>query len=455
VDVFLPNCGEDLTVLTNTMAYVSRMQWSGELTVYVLDDAGRPEVADLARRYGFEYIARPGSQFKKAGNLQYAYERSSGDHILILDADFVPRWDMLHELIPYMDEPGTGIVQSPQYFRTDTSLGWLERSAGATQELFFRHIQPSRDAVGAAICVGTSAVYRREALDAIGGFPLIGHSEDVFTGVFMAREGYSLQYVPVLLSRGECPSDMDSFIAQQYRWCEGSMALVGSDRFHEDGRMSLRQRMSFWAGFLYYISTALMAVLAPIPLLVMLYAFPSQVSAINLLPLTGVLVLWLAVFPVVSKARWRIEVLRVQAIYGFAHLFCIWDMLNGRTTEWVPTGVGGRKRPRIATRVKAFMVPYLVLSQGAIAVGLVAGTWTYGLGAFWATILFAAVGLYVYVPVAAVAVWPGLDRRRSRRAVVPAQRSAWEALVQGAPGTRREPVPVMARSLGERHARAR
>ena len=63
-------------------------------------------------------------------------------------------------------------------------------------------MQPARDAADAAICVGTNAVYRRSALDAVGGFAQIEHSEDVHTGVKMLRAGYWTRYVPVLLARG-------------------------------------------------------------------------------------------------------------------------------------------------------------------------------------------------------------------------------------------------------------
>jgi cellulose synthase (UDP-forming) len=408
VDVFLPTAGEDIALLKNTYMYVDRLEWRGDLNVYVLDDADRAEVRELAANHGYGYLARPGSEFKKAGNLQYAYSRSTGEHILILDADFVPRHDLLFELLPYMDDRSIGIVQSPQYFDTGKHMGWLQRSAGATQELFFRFIQPSRDAVGASICVGTSAVYRREALAAIGGFPLIGHSEDVFTGVLMAREGFSLQYVPVLVSRGECPEDLDSFIAQQYRWCEGSMSLVADNDFHDEASMTLKQRLSYWAGFLYYLSTAMNAVVAPLPILTMVWFFPRNVSALHTVPLLGVLGLWLIVFPTVSHCRWRLEVLRVQLIYGFAHLFCITDMLRGKSEDWVPT-FHGAVRPPVAQRVRSFMVPYLVGTQLLVFAGLIWGLAQYGVSHYWANLLLALLQGYVVVPT----VW--LAMRNGRR----------------------------------------
>ena len=59
VDVFLPSCGEPLTVLDNTLRYVSLMTWTGPKTVYVLDDSARDDVRDLANKYGFRYVVRP------------------------------------------------------------------------------------------------------------------------------------------------------------------------------------------------------------------------------------------------------------------------------------------------------------------------------------------------------------------------------------------------------------
>jgi len=101
---------------------------------------------------------------------------------VILDADFCPRPDFLRHLVPYMDDPAVGIVQSPQYFDSGENLNWIQRTAGSTQELFYRWILPSRDRFNAAICVGTCALYRRKALEATGGFAQIEHSEDIHTG---------------------------------------------------------------------------------------------------------------------------------------------------------------------------------------------------------------------------------------------------------------------------------
>jgi len=415
VDVFLPTKGEELELVENTMRYLARLDWPGTLRVFILDDSNRPELAELAAHHGFEYLARPGSEFAKAGNLRFAAERTDGDVIAILDADFVPRSDFLLELMPYFDGGDVGIVQSPQYFDTGKHMNWVQRTAGATQEFFYRFVQPSRDRHGAAICVGSSAIYLRSALDAIGGFPRIKHSEDVFTGYEMGKLGMRTQYVPTVVSKGLCPDNLDSFVAQQYRWCEGALTMLRSRDFHVNDALPIRARLSFWSGFLYYIGTALNSLLLPLPAIIMVWCYPEWVRPANMLWLVGVLVLWFILYPLVMTGRWRIEVLRLQTVYGFAHVFSIYHLLTGRDVGWHPTG--SKKRPPLSVSVKRFYTAYLGTALLVLGAGL-AYRGVEHLDRFWPMIAFTVLNIYLAAPL----VWDGLrgecadlrTRRRSR-----------------------------------------
>jgi len=404
VDVLLPTAGEPLDVLENTYDFVSRMRWEGHLSVYVLDDSARPDVRVLAQRYGFTYLSRPDrGHLKKAGNLKYGYDRSDGDFIVVFDADFAPRRDFLANTIPYFEEEAVGIVQTPQFFDAKSGMPWLQRTAGATQELFYRWIQPARDRSNASICVGSNAVYRRAGLMKSGGFAQIGHSEDVHTGVNLLKVGYHVRYVPILVAKGLCPDTAGGFLNQQYRWCTGSMSLLADPSFHDNEHIRLRQRLCFWAGFLYYISTAVNAFIAPLPGLVMVWLLPQYVFPRNSIWLIGALCLWLFVLPAVMKGRWRVDVLRIQMMYSFAHAVAIAHIMTGRTRGWVATGQAnsdakaGRSTPLGAT-IGRIMKSYVLVTQAALVAGLVLGVHHYGLHNFWAMCALAALSLYVHVP---------------------------------------------------------
>jgi cellulose synthase (UDP-forming) len=397
VDVFLPSAGEPLYILANTYRHVRALDWPGRLAVYVLDDSARPEVAELAGRFGFHYLSRPNrGELKKAGNLKYGFENSSGEFIHVFDADFVPRPDMTAELMPYFQDGSVGIVQSPQYFDVTTAgFNWLQRAAGATQELFYRWVQPARDAVDAAICVGTNAIYRREALRAAGGFAQIGHSEDVHTGVNLAKVGYRTRYVPVNLAKGICPDTFDAFANQQYRWCTGSMSLLADASFHRS-KLSRRQKLCFWTGFLYYITTALAAFTVPIPGLLMLWFFPQQIRPMNYLPLVGTVFVWSTLMPRVTDNRWSPLVVRVQMLIGFCHAMALFDFVRGRTAAWVPTGAAKRTPTarRVLRTLRVWLTGTLALTWIGIAHLAMAGA-----GArLWATIMFSVPMLYFEIP---------------------------------------------------------
>ena len=233
VDIYLPICGEPIEVLRNTWEAVFELiaAYPGPAEAYVLDDGPSDEACSVSESFGFRYVRRPDLRaYKKSGNLRYAFARTNGEYLVILDADFAPRSDFLAETLPYMDDPAIGIVQTPQFFRESPEQTWIENAAGAIQEVFYRSIQVARDRFGAAICVGTSAVYRRTALEPQGGPTLIPYAEDVHTGLDVRRAGWSMVYVPVVLSTGICPDNLDAFVRQQYRWCTGNAGVVFSRR---------------------------------------------------------------------------------------------------------------------------------------------------------------------------------------------------------------------------------
>jgi cellulose synthase (UDP-forming) len=374
VAVFLPVCGEPIDVLENTWTHVRRLadHYPGRATPYVLDDSADPELAAMAERFGFVYGSRPNrGWFKKAGNLHFGLSISDEEYILILDADFAPRTDLLAELLPYMEhDPKTGIVQSPQYFRVRERQTWVERGAGSVQELFYRAVQVSRQRYGGAICVGSCAVYRRAALDANGGTTLIDHSEDVHTGFDLRRLGWDLRYVPIPLATGNCPDNVSAFYHQQYRWCSGSMSLLGSAKFWST-KLRFTTRLCYVSGFLYYIHTALFTFVVPLIPIVLLIAMPDMLKVEYMLLVLPSVIYTFLIFPLWHRCPYRLEAWAVRLMYGWAHAFAVWDAVFGRCQPWRATGsaAAGRNRNR------RFWIGVWVWSGGTALVWVGAATW--------------------------------------------------------------------------------
>jgi len=347
VDVFLPVCGEPIEVLRNAWTNVAllRKQYKGQVTPYVLDDSANPEIKAMAKRFGFAYATRPNrGWFKKSGNLHYGFGISESDFILLLDADFAPRADLLDETLPYFDMyPQVGIVQTPQFFHVLDEQTWVERGAGAAQELFYRSIQTARANRDAAVCVGSCAVYRRKALEPNKGMSLAEHSEDLHTGFDLGQLGWRLRYVPIALSTGNCPDNILAFLNQQYRWCSGTMSLLGNKKFWKT-KLSLRTRLCYLSGFLYYINTAMFAFIIPLLSIGLLALDPTILQLKNLIFFAPILLYSGLIYPMWHRVPYRLEAWSVKEISAWAHIFALLDIMRGNLRGWQPSGSSKTKQ---------------------------------------------------------------------------------------------------------------
>ncbi len=356
VDIHLPICGEPVDLLANSWAAVAALvaAYPGIARPYVLDDGPSDAAREQAGSLGFGYIRRPEArEYKKSGNLRYAFARTTGEFIVIFDADFAPRPDFLGETLPYLDDPAVAIVQTPQYFRVSRAQTWIENAAGAIQEVFYRSIQVARDRFDAAICVGTSAVYRRSALAAEGGPTLIPYAEDVHTGLDVRRHGWRVRYLPIVLSTGICPDNLDAFVRQQYRWCTGNAGVVFSRRLWSVP-MSIPARLTYVSGFFYYVSTALLTFVGPAIPVVMLAFLPGQIRLRNFVVLLPSMVTGFVLYPLWHHARYGPSVWPLGIARGWAHVFAIWDGARGKTMGWHPTRTPGSSLRRFRVGVTAW-----------------------------------------------------------------------------------------------------
>lgn len=399
VDIYLPICGEPADLLRNTWTAVAGLvdDYEGRARVYVLDDGPSEEACAMAGQFGYRYIHRPDwPAGKKAGNLRYAFSQTSAEYLVIMDADFAPRRDFLDETLPYMDDPAIAIVQTPQYFRTHRAQTWVERAAGPIQEVFYRAVQVSRNRLDAAVCCGTSAVYRRAALEPQGGPTLIPYAEDVHTGLDVRRAGWSMTYLPILLSTGICPDNLDAFVRQQYRWCSGNVGIVFSWRLWSIP-MKIPARLAYISGFFYYAYTALVTFFGPVIPIVLLAFLPGQVRLRNFVVLLPAMFTGFVLYPLWHRSRFGPGIWPLGIARGWAHVFAIWDGAWGRSMSWHPTRTPGSSLRRFRLGITWWSGSAAVLWL-ALAVWRTAtlGSPQFGVLLFFGLINLAAVGCVIF-----------------------------------------------------------
>lgn len=378
VDILLPVCGEDLAVLNNTWSYVSKVRHNGVLQIHVLDDSASDQVKALSERYGFTYHVRENRGYmKKAGNLRAAFTKTTGDYFLILDADFCPREDFLESVLGrFKDDPTIAIIQTPQFFEQRKEARYLERGAGAVQEIFYRLIQPARNSsrksifskyepAYGSICVGTCALYSRSALAPMGGTAEVEHSEDVRTGFRATKAGYHVEYIPLNLAGGVCPSDHRAFFAQQYRWCSGSTTLLTSAEFWKTDLGFIR-RMCYISGMLFYSTSMMTLFLGPSLSNLLIWMFPNVILYYNIsFALTGI-ILMLILVPLWSVQPWPYGAYATICAQNFAYTWAIKDKIFNTVGSWTPSGNCG-KRSQMAVKFRNARIFAFLLVFGNFA----------------------------------------------------------------------------------------
>ncbi len=259
VDVFVPTYDESEEVLRSTLTGCAALDYPAR-TLWLLDDGRRPWVAELAVEFGAGYLTREQNTHAKAGNINAALPRTSGQLILILDADHVPQPDLLTALVGHFADDGLAYVQTPHEFYNRDSIQHVSRD-DHDQSLFFHVVQPGRDAHGAAFWCGSGAIIRRTALEGVGGLATETITEDFHTSLRIHQRGWRTRFHDERLVYGIAPHNLDQFLLQRHRWAAGNLAALRTAESPLTARgLTMRQRLCYLIG-LFEVLTALQRVL--------------------------------------------------------------------------------------------------------------------------------------------------------------------------------------------------
>jgi cellulose synthase (UDP-forming) len=266
VDIFVTYCGEPYDVIKTTLQSVNRIDYQ-PVQVYVLDDKGSSQVAALSQSLGFHYLSRPMAglpqQDNKSGNLNFGLSQSKGELILVLDADQVPQPDILSRMVGFFRLPNIAYVQSKQAFCLPNGDPFYNRD-----EIFYEVVQSSNDQANAVISCGSGVIYRRQALEELGGFTTWNIIEDLTTSYELLSRGWKGIYFPYALSRGLAPSTLAGVYRQRFQWCLDTMRLFFWDNPLKKRGLALTQKFHFlMIMFCYLVSGLVFPVFYLIPLL--------------------------------------------------------------------------------------------------------------------------------------------------------------------------------------------
>ncbi len=257
VDILIATYNEPVSVLRQTVAAAASQRYpKDKFKVYVCDDGCRDDVRQLAEEYGAVWAVRDEHVHAKAGNLNNCLEHyASGELFLVLDADMIAKSTFLERTVGYFSDPTVALVQAPQVFYNPDPFQnnlQLYEAIPNEQDFFMREVLTRRSAFNAVLNVGTNAVFRRSAIDAIGMIPVGTITEDMATSMLLQAKGFNTLFVNETLAMGLSPDVFSDYVIQRDRWCRGNIQVLKKWNPLTLPGLSFMQRLIYFDGVVYW-----------------------------------------------------------------------------------------------------------------------------------------------------------------------------------------------------------
>lgn len=208
---------------------------AGRLDVQILDDSTDATSAIVARTLRavapsmpVAHLRRPARDGFKAGALAHGASASDADVFAVFDADFVPAPDTLRRLVPALvRDPGAGCVQA-RWAHLNDGASWRTRAQALALDLHFGVEHRGRAALGAFVNFnGTAGLWRRAALDDVGGWRDDSIAEDLDLSVRAQLAGWRIAVADAVAVPAELPATVSAWRVQQRRWATGGAEVLG------------------------------------------------------------------------------------------------------------------------------------------------------------------------------------------------------------------------------------
>lgn len=293
--------------IAETLESIAGEDYPGPVEVLVLSDGSTDGTAAAARAAAERLVFAPGVTVRifdfiinrgKAAVLNRGLEAARHDLIVTLDADSRLGRDALTDIVERLlsDPLDTAAVAGAVLVRNARA----NLMTGAQEWDYFHGIAAVKRMQsmyhGTLVAQGAFSIYRREALEEVGGWPeCVG--EDIVLTWALLRRGYRVGYAEDAIAFTRAPTNFRQFAQQRKRWSRG---LIEALHHHEELLFTRRLSVMFiWWNLLFL----------PLDLVYKLIFIPGLVAAaFGIFWIAGPMTL--AVLPLAGL--WNLVIYRAQ-----------------------------------------------------------------------------------------------------------------------------------------------
>lgn len=170
-------------------------------------------------------VTVPAGRIKtKPRALNYALDHCRGSIIGVYDAEDAPEPQQINRVVAHFHARGPKVacLQGILDFYNPTT-NWLSRCFTVEYAVWFRMVLPGLARLGLPVPLGgTTLFFRRDALEALGGWDAHNVTEDADLGIRLARRGYQTELIATVTGE-EANCRAYPWIRQRSRWLKGYM----------------------------------------------------------------------------------------------------------------------------------------------------------------------------------------------------------------------------------------
>lgn len=195
--------------------------------IIIIDDSNdrTTEVVEFYKKNYPELIKvirRDSRDGYKAGALQSALIKTASEFIAIFDADYMPPKDFLKKMIPFFFEDERIAFVQARCTYLNRNFSWVTKAISLGIDGYCFVDQKARHSANLlAHFSGTGGVFKRRAIESVGGWKYDTLAEDLDLSMRLQLNGWRYTYLPNITCPGEIPPKIKVFIQQQYRWAKG------------------------------------------------------------------------------------------------------------------------------------------------------------------------------------------------------------------------------------------
>jgi cellulose synthase (UDP-forming) len=452
VDVFITVYSEERSKIRATAA--AAMAIKGMHRTWILDDGRSDDVQALAEELGCHYIRRLSSNGAKAGNINHALSITKGEFFCVFDADFVPKPEFLVETVPFFVNSNVAFVQTPQTY--GNLINMVSRGAGYMQAVFYKFIQPGRNHFNAAFCVGTNVIFRRAAINDIGGIYTDSKSEDVWTSLMLHERGWKTIYIPKTLAVGDAPETIEAYTKQQLRWATGGFEIMLTHNpLSPRRKLTTDQRIMYLVTATHYltgIAPALLLLVPPLEIFFDLRPVNLSIDVTTWLTFYAGFYLMQILLAFYTLGSFRWEVLMLAAVSFPIYAQALVNAFAGKEQKWHVTGSTSKASSPFNFMIPQIVVFVFLLLSSAIAIWRDMGNSQLTLATAWNVTNTFILGSFMIV--ACREAWrikhPKPRATRARERAEPAERMTTVAVppeLESTLGLQHTDEPAAARDL--------